>query len=53
MDPAARLRTAIDLSDAVRELQIRGILVRHPTWSRSEAVAWLIQRLTGHTVGPP
>jgi len=47
MDPTSRLRTAIDLSDAVRELQIAGMLVRHPAWSRADAVAWLIQRLAG------
>jgi len=47
MDPTSRIRTAIDLSDSVRELQIEGMLVRNPAWSRSDAVARLIQRLAG------
>jgi hypothetical protein len=53
MDPASRVRTAIDLSDSVRELQIQGILVRNPAWSRSDAVGWLIQRLVGRRVVRP
>jgi hypothetical protein len=44
MDPASRVETATDLSDSVRELQIQGILVRNPTWSRTDAVRLLIQR---------
>ena len=45
MEPSSRLEVAIDLSEAVRELQIQGLLARHPSWTREEAVAWLIQRL--------
>jgi hypothetical protein len=45
MDPQARVQAAIDLSDAVRELQIQGALARNPTWSRSDAVDWLIRRV--------
>jgi hypothetical protein len=45
MDPASRLQVALELSDSVRELQIQGLLARHPAWSREEAVDWLIQRL--------
>lgn len=52
MDPSSRVRTAIDLSDSVRELQIEGLLARHPTWGRSDAVQWLIRRLDSRTVGP-
>jgi hypothetical protein len=46
MEPRFRVQVAIDLSESVRELQIQGLLARHPSWSREEAVAWLIQRLT-------
>jgi hypothetical protein len=46
MEPRARVQVAIDLSESVRELQIQGLLARHPSWSREEAVTWLIQRLT-------
>jgi hypothetical protein len=45
MDPASRVRAAIDLSDSVREIQIQGFLARNPTWKRSDAVQALIQRL--------
>jgi len=45
MKPSSRLQVAIDLSESVRELQIQGLLARHPSWSRQEAVGWLIQRL--------
>lgn len=45
VDPSSRIRAAIDLSESVREIQIQGLLVRNPTWSRSGAVQWLIQRL--------
>ena len=51
MDPASRVRIAIDLSDSVRELQIQGLLVRNPAWTRPDAVAALIQRLVGRRVG--
>jgi hypothetical protein len=45
MEPSFRLQVAIDLSESVRELQIQGLLARHPSWGREEAVDWLIQRL--------
>jgi hypothetical protein len=51
MDPASRVRIAIDLSDSVRELQIQGILIRNPAWSRTDAVASLIQRMAGPQAG--
>lgn len=50
MDPAARVRVAIDLSESVRELQIEGLLSRNPTWSRSDAVDWLVRRVVDHGV---
>jgi hypothetical protein len=46
MEPSSRLQVAIDLSESVRELQIQGLLARHPSWSREEAVGWLIRLLT-------
>jgi hypothetical protein len=45
LDPSFRVRIAIDLSESVRELQIQGLLARHPAWCREDAVHWLIQRL--------
>jgi hypothetical protein len=44
MDPESRVRVAIDLSESVREIQIQGILARHPAWSRSDAIDLLIRR---------
>jgi hypothetical protein len=52
MDPSARVRAAIDLSDSVRELQIQGLLLRNPRWRRSDAVRWLIQRLDSSASEP-
>lgn len=43
MDPASRVRAAIDLSESVREIQIQGLLARNPAWSRADAVRWLIR----------
>jgi hypothetical protein len=45
MDPASRVRAAIDLSDSVREIQIQGLLARNPAWKRSDAVNALIKLL--------
>jgi hypothetical protein len=44
MDPESRVRVAIDLSESVREIQIKGILARHPEWSRSDAIDLLMRR---------
>lgn len=49
MAPVSRMLAAIDLSDSVREIQIQGLLARNPTWVRSEAVQWLIERLGSRT----
>jgi hypothetical protein len=46
MEPSCLVQVAIDLSESVRELQIQGLLARHPSWSREEAVGWLIRLLT-------
>lgn len=53
MDPESRVRAAIELSDAVRELQIQGILVRNPDWSRRNAIELLTQRLLGGEADRP
>lgn len=47
MDGDARLRTAIELSDAVRAIQIEGLLARHPAWSRADAVRHLVRAQWG------
>jgi hypothetical protein len=44
MGPESRIRVAIDLSESVREIQIKGILARNPEWSRRDAIDWLVQR---------
>jgi hypothetical protein len=41
----ARVQTAIELSEAVRALQLEGILTRNPGWSRSEAVQHLLRQM--------
>jgi hypothetical protein len=38
-----RVRTAIELSEAVREMQLQGILARNASWTRSDAVRWLLE----------
>jgi hypothetical protein len=47
MDPEARVRTAIDLSESVREIQIQGLLARHPAWERDHAVRHLVRQIAG------
>ena len=47
MDGEARVRTAIELSEAVREIRLQGLLARNPTWSRSDAVQWLLRTNAG------
>lgn len=42
MDGSSRLNTAIELSDAVREIRLAGIRSRHPELSPREAVARLV-----------
>jgi len=42
MDGSTRVRAAIDLSDAVREIRLAGIRSRHPELSLREAVARLV-----------
>jgi hypothetical protein len=42
LGPAGRIRVAIELSHAVREIQIEGLLARHPGWDRAMAVRHLV-----------
>jgi hypothetical protein len=43
MGGEGRVRTAIELSEAVREIQLSGLLARNPTWTRADAVQWLLR----------
>jgi hypothetical protein len=45
MGGEARVQTAIELSEAVRVLQMEGILARNPGWSRSEAIQYLLRQM--------
>ena len=40
--PAARFQAAVELSDAVREIQIEGVRSRHPEWDRRHAVRYIV-----------
>lgn len=51
MGAEARVRAAIELSEAVRDLRLGGIESRHPGLSRREAVALLV--LEDHGVRLP
>lgn len=42
MDGSARLRAAVELSDAVHEIRLAGIRSRHPELSLRDAVAQLV-----------
>jgi hypothetical protein len=42
MDGPARLRAALELSEAVREIRLAGIRARHPELSPREAVERLV-----------
>jgi hypothetical protein len=43
LGPEGRVRTAIELSEAVREMQIQGLLARNASWTRSDATRWLLE----------
>ena len=53
MGSEARVKTAIDLSEAVRTVQMEGILARNPTWSRRDAVQWLLRASHGSALDLP
>lgn len=42
MDGPERVRVAVELSEAVREIRLAGIRARHPELTRREAVARLV-----------
>lgn len=42
MDGAARLRTAVDLSETVREIRLAGLRARHPALSPQELIARVV-----------
>lgn len=42
LDGPARLRAAVELSEAVQEIRLAGIRSRHPELSRDEVVARLV-----------
>ncbi len=47
MGGPARLRAAIELSEAVREIRLSGIRARHPELDRREVIARLVQEEHG------
>jgi len=47
MGGPARLRAAIQLSEAVRDIRLSGIQARHPELDRREVVARLVQEEYG------
>lgn len=51
--PAERVRIAFELSEAVREIQITGILSRNPGWSRAMAVRHFVAREFGVDLPEP
>ena len=51
MDPETRLRTAIDLSDSIREIRIAGLMSRNPRWTRTDAIRQLVLTDTGVDLG--
>lgn len=40
--PAARFRAAVEMSDAIREIQIEGVRSRHPVWDRRRVVHHIV-----------
>lgn len=47
MSNEGRVRIAIDLSEAVREIQLEGILSRNPGWSRAQAIHQFVAKRFG------
>ena len=47
LGPEGRVRAALELSEAVRTVQLEGILSRNPEWSEREAVRHLVRTLHG------
>jgi hypothetical protein len=38
LGPAGRVEVAVDMSEAVRAIQLDGIRARHPAWSRRDVI---------------
>lgn len=53
MGGEGRIRTAIELSEAVRTLRLEGILARNPHWTRAEAVQSLLGVVPGSSSDLP
>lgn len=47
MGGPARVRAAVDLSEAVRDIRLSGIQARHPELDRREVIARLVQEEYG------
>ena len=47
LGPQGRFAVAMDLSEAIRTIQLEGIQARHPEWSRAEAVRYLVEARHG------
>jgi hypothetical protein len=47
LGPEGRVRVALELSEAVRTIQLEGIRSRNPGWSEEEAVRHLVATLHG------
>lgn len=45
LGPEGRVAAAIEMSEAVREIRIDGLLARHPGWSRADAVRYIVREL--------
>lgn len=47
MGGPARLRAAVELSEAVREIRLSGIQARHPEFDRRKMIAHLVREEYG------
>lgn len=47
VDPARRVRLAVEMSERARELAIQGTLARHPELTRAEARARVLRHVLG------
>lgn len=47
MGPEGRLRVAVELSEAVRQLRIQRLLRRHSDWTQAQAIRRLVFEDTG------
>lgn len=53
MGGPARFRTALELSESVREIRLAGIRARHPELSRKQVIARLVLEEYGVTLPAP